>query len=199
MLFSEDDARHPIVVADLPAATALPYSAITDAILHDRSSLRRPFLVRVDISCHPNSGPAGSARVSRLTAAQFSAPERSADRLQPVSRILLISFRSLISCPSGSRHFGGLGGTDPSPSSPFPSILEHLSRFRDLLDAQGSALIPSVSFFCGRPMPDGAKWETLASAWWKRCRTLYVRGGDMIPLEHGVASKTSNCVVAPVS
>lgn len=72
-IFSEDSARIPKVVADLPVAMGSSSGAFADAILHDRIFLRRPSPARVGSARDANSSPAAAFRVPRLTTAPSSA------------------------------------------------------------------------------------------------------------------------------
>lgn len=95
-LFSEDSALRSEVGADLLVALSMFSGAIADAISHERSSLRRS-----SPACEDKSHDAGmpsvvSSRVPRLTVPLFSAPERSARMLPPVTGGLVVPFLPLV-------------------------------------------------------------------------------------------------------
>lgn len=136
-----------------------------------------------------NSSPVAASRDPELATAPSSALDRSAQRLPPVSSVPPVSSCPLVTLLGSSRRSGGLRRcSGPSPSSPFLSISEYLSLFRDWLDGQRLASIPSVSSFRGCSRLSGYKQETPASAWRKCCRALCACDGDMVPLESRTAS-----------
>lgn len=142
----------------------------------------------MDSSRDFDSAVATALQVLTLTAVWTLNPERSDRRLPHVSSTLAASSRSVIARLDGSHRLGGLCGSVPSSNSPFLSVSEYPSHFRDCLGGQRLAAIPSVSSFRGRSRPTAVNLETPVSAWRKCCRALSARGDGMNPLDHGAAS-----------
>lgn len=114
-LFPEISARHPEVVADLPVPMAPSSGVVADAILHDRIFQRRPSPASAYFPRDANSVLNAAARVLRLTAALFLAPERLEHSLPPVSSVLAVLAHPLVARTGGYCCSGRLRGSGLSP------------------------------------------------------------------------------------
>lgn len=130
-LLSEDSARHPDVVADLPVAVGPSSGTISDTTIHDRISPWRPSSGHVDSSRDCTRAPAASPRAPRFTAVPSSVLELSDRMLRPGSNTLAVLSRTLIAGPGGFDRPDGLRSSGPSPNLPFPSDSDYLPRFLD--------------------------------------------------------------------
>lgn len=152
------------MVANLLVTIGPSSGAIADAILHDGISPRLGSSARLEARRDVSIALAVPARVSELSAPSFSAPDRSARMLSPVSDVPAVPPRPLVTLPHNFRRFRRLGMSGLPLGLAFPCMSETLLHVLDRLDIQRFDAIHGSSSFRGRYMPSEINWRYPSSA-----------------------------------